>query len=130
MWRRGACVVKGGMCGEEGMCMAGRGHAWQRRGCAWQGRGCVWQRACMAGGMHGMGGGMCGRGGMRDRRDGHYTGMYASYRNAFLFSNSSVVTMPCICLVFTERLSTLGSRAGTCYCMWSDDYRVSRSRNF
>ena len=104
--REGACMA------EERVCLAG-------------------ERVCMAGGMHGMGGGHVWRGGgMRGRRDGHYTGMYASYRNAFLFSNFSVVTMPCICLVFTERLGTLGSRAGTCHCMWSVDYRVSRSRNF
>ena len=58
----------GGMCG-RGMCMAevgmcGRGHAWQR-------------------GMHGRG--LCMAGG---RRDGHYSGRYASYWNAFLFQFS------------------------------------------
>ena len=52
----GACVA-GGLHG-RGMCMA-RGH--------------VWQGVCVAGGrMHG-------------RRDGHCSGRYASYWNAFLF---------------------------------------------
>ena len=52
----GACVVGGGMCG----------------------RGCVWQGVCVTGGV-------CGRGGgMRGRRDGHCSGRYASYWNAFL----------------------------------------------
>ena len=90
----------------KGACMAG-GHAWQGdmhgRGCAWwghawqggmhgggvhgrkgvHGRGCVWQGACMAGGHAWLGcawqGGMCGR------RNGHCSGRYASYCNAFLF---------------------------------------------
>ena len=56
-----------------GTCMAGV----CSRGCAWQGRMC------------GIGGG-CGRGaciarGVRGRRDGHCSGRYASYWNAFLF---------------------------------------------
>ena len=56
---RGACVYVhgGGMCG-RGACMVGE-H--------------VWQGACVAGGMHG-------------RRDGHCSGRYASYWNAFSFS--------------------------------------------
>ena len=44
------------------------------------GRGHVWQGVCMAGGMHGRG--VC----MRGRRDGHCSGRYASYWNAFLFN--------------------------------------------
>ena len=52
----GACVV-------GGACMAG-GHAWQG--------------ACVAGGVHGRG--------MRGRRNGHCSGRYASYWNAYLLS--------------------------------------------
>ena len=55
----------GGMCGRA--CVMGGMHG---RGLVWQGD--VWNGACMAGGMHG-------------RRDGHCSGPYASYRNAFLF---------------------------------------------
>ena len=65
----GACVV-GGMHG-RGVCMVG--HA-----------------ACMVGGGMCGGGhvrqrGVHGGGGVRGRRDGHYSGRYASYWNAFLF---------------------------------------------
>ena len=49
------------------------------------------QGACMAGGMHGAGWGRHGRvvcmGGMHGRRDGHYSGRYASYWSAFLFAS-------------------------------------------
>ena len=101
---RGVCMA-GGMHGREGMhgrgmhgrgrrcAWRGRGHAWQV-GHAWQGGVCgggrmVWgmhgRGMCVAGGMHGRGGGVCGR------RDGHCSGCYASYWNAFLF---------CICELF------------------------------
>ena len=63
----GACVVGGHTW--QGACVTGE-HVWQGSMC---GRG-----ACMAGGVHG-GGGMCGR------RNGHYSGQYASYWNAFFF---------------------------------------------
>ena len=78
---RGGCACWGGawrgsMVGE---------HVWQEGGMHGWG-------ACMVGGMHGEGcieGGMCGRGvcvagGMCGRRDGHCSGWYASYWNAFL----------------------------------------------
>ena len=87
-----------------GVCMVGEGavHGWGV--CMWGvvcGRGCAWQGVCMAGGVcavgggggRGMyGGGMCGKGcmvgevggGVRGRRDGHCSGRYASYWNAFL----------------------------------------------
>ena len=49
----------------------------------------AWQGACVVGGMHGRRGmrgrGTCVAGGMHDRRDGHCSGWYASYLNAFLF---------------------------------------------
>ena len=51
---------------------------------------CVAEGVCMAGG------GVCGRGyawrgrGVCDRRDGHCSGRYASYRNAFLFQFCSL----------------------------------------
>ena len=71
-WQRGACVAKGGMhggwgglCG-QGVCMVEG--VWQ---VACMARGCAWQGGCMAGGMH------C-------RRDGHCSGWYTSYWNAFL----------------------------------------------
>ena len=73
----GACVAEGhawqGVC-MVGACMPG-GHAWQgvcmARGCAWWGH--MWQEAFMVWGV------WCGR------RDGHRSGRYASYWNAFLF---------------------------------------------
>ena len=40
------------------------------------GRGRVWQGACITGGMH-------GRGHMHGRRNGHCSGQYTSYWNAF-----------------------------------------------
>ena len=56
--------------------------------CAWW--GCAWQ-----GGMHGRGGhawwGACVvRGGMCGIRDGHCSGQYASYWNAFLFKMNTM----------------------------------------
>ena len=72
----GACMAGEGACVAVGVCMAGGvcgsgGHAWW--GGVWRG-GHVWQMRCMRGG-----GGMCGR------RNGHCSGWYASYWNAFLF---------------------------------------------
>ena len=79
---RGVCMVGAcmawGMCGRgghgRGACMAG-GHAWQ--GACVVGGGCV-VGMCMVGGVH-------DRGGVHGRRDGHCSGRYASYWNAFLF---------------------------------------------
>ena len=68
----GRCVWQGGMHGRE-VCVAEGMH--DRGVCVVGGH--VWQGACMAGGMQ-------GRGCMRGRRDGHCSGRYASYRNAFL----------------------------------------------
>ena len=56
--------------------MAG-GHAWQG---VMHGRGRAWQRD-----MHGRGCAWRG-GGMRGRTDGHCSGQYASYWNAFVYS--------------------------------------------
>ena len=62
------------MHGEE-TCMA-EGHAWQR---GMHGKeGMCGKGVCRAGGM-------CGKEGMRGRRDGHCSGRYAFYWNAFLF---------------------------------------------
>ena len=58
---------------EGGMC--GRGHAWQGD---IHGRG----HALHDGGMHGRG--ACVAGGVHGRRDGHCSGRYATYWNAFL----------------------------------------------
>ena len=90
----GVCVWWGHVCGGGMRCMAGGvhgrgsmhggGHAWQGGmhggggmcggGGGMLGGGCAWQR------------GMCGRGGgLHGRRDGHCSGQYASYWNAFLF---------------------------------------------
>ena len=78
----GACVVAGGV-HSRGMCTAG-GHAWQRDVCM-MGGVCMAEGACMAdGGMYGKGG-VHGMGGMCGRRDGHCSGQYASYWNAFLW---------------------------------------------
>ena len=84
-WLGGACVVGGGICGRgcawQGACVAGGvcgggGHVWQR---SIHGRGGMCGRGvCMAGGMRGR------KGGMPARRDGHCSGRYASYWNAFL----------------------------------------------
>ena len=98
-----------------GACMAGRqemhggggmhgrlcawwGHAWQWGVCGrggMHGRGacmsvCVaeghaWQGTCVAVGEHAWQGSVCGRGDVRGRRNGHWSGWYASYWNAFLF---------------------------------------------
>ena len=75
-------MAKGGMHGEKG-------HAWQRRGmCGERGgmhgeRGHVWPRgACMEKGACMAKGGCMAKG--HGRRDGHYSGRYTSYWNAFL----------------------------------------------
>ena len=60
MWMAGGCMAGGGIRG-RGTC--GGGH--------------VWQGVCMAGGC-------VAKGGMRGRRDGHCSGRYAYYWNAFL----------------------------------------------
>ena len=75
------CPHGGGMCG-GGACMCGRGSCVTEE-CAWQGvchKGHTWQGACMVGGY-------AWQGGARDRRDGHCSGRYASYWNAFLLRN-------------------------------------------
>ena len=101
--QQGACVVegvhgRGGMCG-RGVGHAWWGHAWQGACVAgahvWQGVGHAWWGHAWQGGMHGGGvcvaRGMCGSGGlawqegMCGRRNGHCSGRYASYWNAFLF---------------------------------------------
>ena len=76
---RGACVTKGGMCGEGGPCMAG-GHAWQRGVC---GRGeCVaGEGVCMAGG-HAWHAHIPNT----TRYGRSMRGRYASYWNAFLLN--------------------------------------------
>ena len=65
----------------QGACVA-------RRRCAWQGEH-VWWGACMVEGMYGkevcMAGGCAWQGGVRDSRDGHCSGRYASYWKTFLF---------------------------------------------
>ena len=69
---RGKGDVHGG-----GACMAGGVHG---RMCVWWGAymvgGISWQGACIA------------RGGVRGRRDGHCSGWYASYWNAFYFDST------------------------------------------
>ena len=79
-------------CSQRGACVQGR-HAC--KGYAWQGDVCG-KGAHVAGGMHGRGmrgRGMCVArahvaGGHAFRKDGHWSGRYASYWNAFLFSFS------------------------------------------
>ena len=70
-------------------CPRGGGDVWQRVGGVHGKGGHAWQRACMGvtGGMHGMGvcvAGACMAGGVCRKRDGHCSGRYASYWNAFL----------------------------------------------
>ena len=82
----GGHAWQGGMCGWEA-CMA-RGHVWLGDMCgrgACMAGGCAWQGVCMAGGVCGgvHGRGVCGR------RDGHCSGRYASYWNAFLLNTIS-----------------------------------------
>ena len=88
-WQReGACVVVG-VCMAGGMHDRGREHVW-RWGHTWLGAciaGACVMGACMAGGMCGRG--ACVAGGMHSegyacRRDGHWSGQYTSYINAFL----------------------------------------------
>ena len=88
----------GGGCMAGGMHGRGRGHTWKGhvrsvlgRGHAWQGEG-----VCMAGGMRELcmvgGGRPAWQGGMRGRRDGHCSGRYASYWNAFLLLDITAAT--------------------------------------
>ena len=66
-WQRGACMVKG-------ECVWQRGHALWRGACMVKAGGHAWWReACVVKGC------VCGR------TDGHCSGQYASYWNAFLF---------------------------------------------
>ena len=78
---RGACMVRtcmmGGMCGWGSAWPGGGGSAWP--GGMYGGGTCV-VGACMAGGH-------AWQGDMHSRRDGHCSGRYASYWNAFLFEN-------------------------------------------
>ena len=60
----------------------GRGHVGGMHGRRGMAVGMCGRGACMAGGMHG---GVGGGGGMHGRRDGHCSGWYASYWNAYLF---------------------------------------------
>ena len=74
--------MRGGECAGWGAWQGGAWweHAWQGAcvagGHAWQGA-CVAEGACMAGGVR-------GKGAVHGRRDGHCSGQYASYWNAFL----------------------------------------------
>ena len=104
----GVCLSMGGMCGRghawQEACVAGdmdgMGHAWQEvgmvggvwgRGGACMAGGHAWLGACMAEGVYGGEGGMCSRrghvwqGSVHDRRDGHCSGWYIFYWNAFFF---------------------------------------------
>ena len=97
---RGCAWLGGSMC-DQGACMAGDlcagGHAWPGACGGWgecvvggmhaqgvcmagQGCVCVCVCVCVAGGHAWLGGGMHGR------RDGHCSGWYASYWNAFLLN--------------------------------------------
>ena len=66
--------MRGGECAGWGACRGGM-HGGGR---AWQGA-CVAEGACMARGVR-------GKGAVHGRRDGHCSGQYASYWNAFLFN--------------------------------------------
>ena len=70
-WGEGSWMVKGGMHGE--------------RECAWQGGLAWWRGHAWHGGVHSTGGGHVWRG-HACRRDSHWSGQYASYWNAFLFT--------------------------------------------
>ena len=69
----------------------------------------MWQGACVAGGMCGRAicvvGGVRGGGGMRGRKNGNYSGRYASYWNAFLLFGVvwhfavAVTTLRAVCAV-------------------------------
>ena len=88
---RGGICVMGGMCG-LGACVVGR--------CAWQGLcmvgGCVtggrawWGVHCM--------GGICSRR-VDDRGDGHCSGQYASYWNAFLLKAYELIDLNHSCAI-------------------------------
>ena len=80
----GACMVGGMQGGSGGHAFLGGVHgggmhgrgAYTAGGCAWQGVnrfGCTWQGACVV------------RGDKHGRRDGHCSGWFTSYCNAFLF---------------------------------------------
>ena len=100
------CVPGGHVCLGRHAClggMHGQGHAWPGgmhgcRGHAWPGCVCGWG-ACMAGacimGGHAWGGGMCDTHAPACRYCGYgirsMSGRYASYWNAFLFSNSKQI---------------------------------------
>ena len=86
--------MAGGMCmAEEYACLGGV-HAREGGMCAWG--ACIpgVECACL-GGIHGRGhawlGDMHGQGGMRGRRDGHCSGRYKSYWNAFLLFRSELI---------------------------------------
>ena len=88
-------VWQGGLCG-KGACMAGDtyvvGGACVVGVCMVRGAYMAWVHAWQEG-MHVSG----GRGGMRCRRDGHCSGRYVSYWNAFLCWN----IFSCTCVVLT-----------------------------
>ena len=75
------------------VCDSVHGHVWQR-GSVWQGglhggwvcvwQGHVWWEACMAGGLCVAEGACVAGGGCACRINGHWSGQYASYWNAFL----------------------------------------------
>ena len=73
-------------CSQVGVCVAGRGM--HGGGLCGGGRGCAWQGTCVVGRCVAEGhvlGGACISGGIHGRRDGHFSGRYASCCNAFLF---------------------------------------------
>ena len=101
----------GAVCGEEeGVCMVkgvfvvkgGGGHMWQKGG------------VCGKGDMHGRGGTCVAGGGMHGRRDGHCSGRYASYWNAFLFRKDFV---PVPRSIFISVITCYGmSKGDGCMC--------------
>ena len=78
--------MAGSVCGRGGM--SGRGHVWQEEVCV--AGGYVWLGACIVGacmaGWACMAGRHAWQGGVRGRKNGNYSGRYASYWNAFLFN--------------------------------------------
>ena len=121
---RGMCgrghVLQGGMCG-RGVCVAG-GHVWWEDVC---GGGHAWQGGMHdKGGIHGRGmGGMCGRGGMHCRRDGHCSGWYASYWNAYLLTRMHSSRMCTACLLPVSP-GMHCSGGGGVYLVWMGVYLV------
>ena len=84
VWRRRACIVKGGVCREGGMCGEGvcmaKGGMWGKEGaCMANGACIVKERACV------MKGGCVWQRRGHGWRGGHCNGWYASYWNAFLW---------------------------------------------